>query len=177
MTRRWFCLAAAILFLGGCAAAGRPAAPADMLVIPGVPDFQEQTRRDDCAGVALASLLAHAGITAAPAAIDAAVYDERLGGALLADLENFAVGLGAKAQSGRGSLAGLRQLLGAGRPVLVPLDLGWSLWRRPHYVVLFGFNERSLLLRLRANQTRIISAEEFERRWTAMGRLFLYLEG
>lgn len=173
MTRRCLCLAAA-LFLGGCAA-GRPDTT-DMLAIPGVPAFQEQTRRDDCAGVALASLLGHAGITVAPATIDAAVYDLRLSGALLADLERFAAGTGARPRSGRGTLPGLRALLGSGVPVLVPIDLGWGPWHRPHYVVLFGFNDHNFLLHLRAHETIGMTALDFERRWTAMGRLWLYLE-
>lgn len=166
----------AALVLGGCAAADRLAAPAEMRIIRDVPAFQEQARRDDCAGVALASLLAHAGITVAPAAIDAAVYDRRLGGALLPDLERFAAQAGARPRSGRGSVAELRRLLGAGVPVLAPIDLGWGPWRRPHYVVLFGFNEHDFRLHLRARETVSMSAAEFDKRWSAMGRLWLYLE-
>jgi ABC-type bacteriocin/lantibiotic exporter with double-glycine peptidase domain len=170
------CLAAAALVLGGCAATSRQALPADMVSIPGVPDFQQQARSDDCAGVALASLLGHAGIVIAPAAIDAEVYDPRLRGALLADLEQFATKAGARPRSGRGTLTELRQLLSSGIPVLVPLDLGWGPWRRPHYVVLFGFNEQAFLLHRRADETITMAATEFEQRWTAMGRLRLYLE-
>jgi ABC-type bacteriocin/lantibiotic exporter with double-glycine peptidase domain len=147
-----------------------------MFIIRGVPDFQAQTRSDDCAGVALASLLGYTGIAASATDIDAAVYDRRLGGALLADLENFAARAGARPRSGRGDLDSLRQLLGAGLPVLVPIDLGLGPWRRPHYVVLFGFNAHNFLLRLRATETVNLTTEEFERRWSAMGRLFLYLE-
>jgi ABC-type bacteriocin/lantibiotic exporter with double-glycine peptidase domain len=150
--------------------------PADMQIISQVPPFQQQVRHDDCAGVALASLLGHAGIVVAPASIDAEVYDPRLRGALLADLERFAAKAGARPRSGRGSLTELRQMLRSGTPVLVPLDLGWGPWHRPHYVVLFGLTEQAFLLHLRANETIPMTAAEFEERWTAMGRLWLYLE-
>jgi len=173
VTRQWLSLAAAALLVGGCAAAP---SPADLRIIPGVPAFQEQTRRDDCAGVALASLLGYAGIIAAPAAIDAAVYEPLLGGALLADLEKFAVGAGASPRSGRGSLDDLHQLLAAGSPVLVPIDLGWSLWRRPHYVVLYGVGDDKFLMHLRHGAIRTMTMAEFSRRWSTMGRLYLYLE-
>lgn len=166
----------AVLLLAGCAAGGRSATPAGMVIIPGVPAFQEQTRHDDCAGVALASLLEHAGVTVAPAVIDAAVYDRRLGGALLADLENFAAQAGARPRSGRGTLIELRRLLDAGVPVLAPIDLGMGPWRRPHYVVVFGRNDESFLLHLRAGETVAMTGEEFDRRWSAMGRLYLSLE-
>lgn len=166
----------AAIFMGGCALAGRSGSAPEMVVIPDVPEFQAQTRSDDCAGVALASLLGHAGIDVAPAEIDAAVYDPRLGGALLPDLEKFAAVAGANPRSGRGSVANLRLLLGAGLPVLIPIDLGWSLWRRPHYVVLYGVGEEGFLMHLRHGETRTLSAAELERRWSPMGRLYLYLE-
>jgi len=174
--RPWLILAAAALLLWGCTAAPRPAPSGELQVIPGVPAFQEQSRRDDCAGVALASLLGHAGIVVPAAEIDEAVYDRRLGGALLADLENFAAAAGATPRSGRGSVAALRQLLAAGHPVLAPVDLGWGPWRRPHYVVLFGFDAHNVRLYLRANQVVDMTDTEFERRWATMGRLWLYLE-
>lgn len=166
----------AVAFLCGCTAAIRPTSTAELLVVPGVPAFHEQGRSDDCAGVALASLLGHAGMVIAPAVIDAAVYDPRLGGALLPDLEKFAASTGVRPRSGRGSLDDLRQLLRAGRAVLVPIDLGWSLWRRPHYVVVYGFGDDEFLMHLRYGETGTLPATEFARRWSLMGRLYLYLE-
>ena len=167
---------AAALLLWGCAAAGRSLPAADVQIIVGVPPFGEQTRGDDCAGVALASLLGHAGVAVPAAEIDAAVYDPRLGGALLPDLERFAAKVGAKPRSGRGSVAQMHRLLQAGRPVLVPIDLGWGLWRRPHYVVVYGAGVDSVLMHVRRDDVREMLLSEFERRWSAMGRLYLYLE-
>ncbi|MCM2264887.1 MAG: cysteine peptidase family C39 domain-containing protein [Desulfuromonadales bacterium] len=172
----WLCRLTAIVMLGGCSMAGRSAPSPGWLVIPGVPEFQAQERGDDCAGVALASLLGHAGIVVNPAAIDAVVYEPRLGGALLPDLEKYAVEVGAKPNSGRGSLDDLRRLLRAGHPVLAPIDLGWGLWRRPHYVVLYGVGEGEFLMHMRQGETYTMPAAEFERRWSGMGRLYLYLE-
>lgn len=174
--QHWLILVAAALLLGGCVAVPQPEPSGDLQLIPGVPAFQEQSRRDDCAGVALASLLGHAGVIVSAAVIDDAVYDPRLGGALLADLENFAAAVGVTPRSGRGNISALRQLLAGGYPVLVPIDLGWGPWRRPHYVVLFGFDAHSVRMHLRANQVVNMADTEFERRWGAMGRLWLYLE-
>lgn len=176
MTCRWLCLAAVAFLLAGCAAARRSLPAADLQVIAGVPPFEEQTRGDDCAGVALASLLGHAGIAVPAAEIDAAVYDPRLGGALLPELERFAAKAGAKPHSGRGGVAEMRRLLQAGRPVLVPIDLGWGPWRRPHYVVVYGLGVDSVLMHVRRDEVREMPLSEFERRWSGMGRLYLYLE-
>lgn len=174
--RFWLCRLVAIVMLGGCSMTGRPVSSPGLLVISGVPEFQAQERGDDCAGVALASLLGHAGIFVTPAAIDAVVYEPRLGGALLPDLEKYAVEVGAKPISGRGGLDDLRRLLRAGYPVLVPVDLGWGLWRRPHYVVLYGLGEGDFLMHMRQGETHTMPAAEFERRWSGMGQLYLYLE-
>lgn len=176
MRRRWICRLAAVLVLGGCAAAAPPAPAPEMRTIPGVPAFAAQVRNDDCGSVALASLLGHAGIAVTPGEIDAAVYEPRLGGTLLPDLERFAAVAGAKPQSGRGGADTLRRLLRAGRPVLVPIDLGWGLWRRPHYVVLYGIGEEGFLMHLRHGESRTMALAEFEARWSRLGRLYLYLE-
>jgi ABC-type bacteriocin/lantibiotic exporter with double-glycine peptidase domain len=176
VTLRWLCLLAAAGLLGGCAAASVPEPAAALQFVPGVPPFTEQTRGDDCAGVALASLLGHAGVAVPAADIDAAVYDPRLGGSLLPDLENFATGAGTRPRSGRGSIAELHTLLDTGYPVLIPLDLGWGRWRRPHYVVLYGFGDDRFLMHVREGESRVISAAELDRRWAGMGRLYLYLE-
>lgn len=174
--RRRLCRLAIIVLLGGCTLAGQRAPSPELRVVAGVPEFQAQERSDDCASVALASLLGHAGKTVAPADIDAVVYDPRLGGALFPDLEKFAADAGANPRSGRGGVEALRQLLHAGHPVLVPIDIGWSLWRRPHYVVIYGFSDDEFLMHLRHGESRGMPLAEFERRWSVMGRLYLYLE-
>lgn len=162
--------------LYGCTLPTRQMPSSELLIIPGVPEFQVQTRGDDCAGVALSSLLAHVGLTVSADEIDNAVYEPKLGGTLLPDLERYAAAVGARPNSARGTLEDVRQLLHAGRPVLVPIDLGWSMWRRPHYVVLFGWGEDAILMHMRHGETRTMTSSEFERRWSSMGRLYLYLE-
>src|SRR5512139_1008361 len=173
---RWFCGLAAALILGGCSPAVQSTPRPELMIIPGVPPFQMQLRDDDCSSVALASLLSHAGVSVLHADIDKAVYEPKLGGTLLPDLEKYAVAVGARPHSGRGSVSELRRLLRAGRPVLVPIDLGWSLWRRPHYVVVYGTSDAGLLMHLRNGESRTMGLTEFDRRWATMGRIFLYLE-
>ena len=173
---RWLCGLTAALILGGCSAAVQSTQRSELEVISGVPPFQRQLRDDDCASVALASLLGHAGFSVAPVDIDKAVYEPQLGGTLLPDLEKYAGAVGAKPHSGRGSVHDLRRLLRDGRPVLVPIDLGWSLWRRPHYVVVYGTSDTGLLVHLRHDESRTMEVTDFDRRWAMMGRLFLYLE-
>jgi len=43
-------------------------------------------------------------------------------------------------------------------------------------VVLHGVGPAGFLMQVRQGETRILPAAELERRWSGMGRLYLYLE-
>jgi ABC-type bacteriocin/lantibiotic exporter with double-glycine peptidase domain len=175
---RLLLLAVAIALLSACSPFKQHPWPAEgdgFTVVPGVP-FVEQLRPNDCGAAALASLLAHRGLELPLATIDAAVYTPVLRGSLLADLENFATGQGFATRSGRGDLELLRRQIDAGRPLLVLLETGRGLWSQPHYLVVFGHDPRRLLVHTGVAGGVFIAAEEFERRWSRMNRLYLYLD-
>lgn len=161
--------------LGACSPLRAPEA-GDLDVSLDVP-YYEQQRRDDCASAALASALAYAEAPVPPAQIDEAVYDPRLGGALLADLENYSRKLGMETRSGRGNLETLRDIVRDGQPVIIPIDMGWGPLRRPHYLVLFGYGESHFAAHAGTRANVRITEEELERRWRRMGRLYLYVNG
>lgn len=141
-----------------------------------VPEFAKQIRNDDCGAVALASLLGHAGYQVSAEVIDAQIYDPVIRGSLLMDMENYLTSIGVATKTGQGSLAMLRSRLQGGIPILIPIDLGWGLWRRPHYVVVFGFDKDHFLLHERHNKTVFLAASELEDRWRKSGYLYLYLD-
>lgn len=174
MTRR---LTAILLMtvLTACAAP-RSVDQTGMYVISGVPPFSAQVRNDDCGAVALASLLEHAGDPVPAEVIDREIYDPTLRGTLLMDMENYAARRGAAPHSGRGDLDLLRELLAADHPVLLPIDLGISVWRRPHYIVVFGYDQNHFLAYLRQGELARLTAADLDRRWRKTGRLYLYLE-
>lgn len=154
----------------------RAPAPADMTVALDVPFYQQQ-RGDDCAAAALASLLAYADVPVSPEQIDEAVYDPRLGGALLPDMENYSRTLGVEPRSGRGSLETLRKIVHDGQPVIIPIDMGWGPWRRPHYIVIYGYGENYFAAHAGTRANVRIADGELDRRWDKMGRLYLYMDG
>jgi ABC-type bacteriocin/lantibiotic exporter with double-glycine peptidase domain len=171
-------LLAVVLLTTACSPFQRqpwPSGAADLTLVEGVP-FIAQTRRDDCGAAALASLLAHRGIELPLTRIDAAIYTPVLRGALLADLENFARGQGMETRAGRGDLMLVRQQIEAGRPVLVLMQKGFGPWSQPHYLVIFGFDQRRLLVHAGFAGEVFIDNGEFERRWSRMSRLYLYLD-
>lgn len=104
------------------------------------------------------------------------VTTPQLGGALLPDLENFARRQGFATRSGRGDLVLLRRQIDAGRPVLIPVDMGFWLATRPHYLVVFGYNERGFIAHNGMEAEAFIDAGELLARWEKMNSLYLYLE-
>lgn len=151
---------------------GRPG----LHVVENVP-FCRQAGPYDCGPAALASLLAHRGQTVAPESIAGEVTSPVLRGSLLPDLENYARRQGFFTRSGRGDLTLLRQAIEEGRPVLIPLEMGIKPVSSPHYIVVFGYDEGGFLVHAGTLEAVFIEADELDRRWAVMNRLFLLLEG
>ncbi len=167
-----------LLLLVGCSPfVGSPneAGLKGFTMVQGVPPVAQE-QNDDCGPAALASLFGHRGQAVSVAEIRQAVYDPRLGGSLLADMENFAWYRGTATRSGSGSLELLEQSVDAGRPVLVLLETGLWRVRRPHYLVVFGYDRDRFLARDGALGTVLIDKSDLDRRWAAYNRLFLTLE-
>lgn len=138
--------------------------------------FHAQQGRDDCGSVALASLLGHREREVALEAVNRGVTTPALGGALLPDLENFARLQGFVTQSGRGDLALLRGQINAGRPVLIPVEMGFWLATRPHYLVVFGYDEEGFYAHTGTEAGAFIAAADLLSRWEKLNSLYLYLE-
>lgn len=177
MTGRWLAVLIALLVVGCTPFQQTQWSPAQagLHVIAGVP-FYPQEQKDDCGPSALASVLAFRGQSVPVAKIAEAIYDSRLGGSLLPDMENYARQQGFATRSGRGHLNLLRQVVDAGRPVVIPVETGfWSL-TRPHYVVIFGYDQQRFLAHAGVREGVFIDADDLLRRWEKMNRLYLYLE-
>jgi ABC-type bacteriocin/lantibiotic exporter with double-glycine peptidase domain len=148
---------------------------AGLRAVPGVP-FLAQQGRDDCGPAALASLLAHGGKEMPLETVTRAVYTPALGGSMLPDMENFARLQGFTTHSGRGDLEFLRHQIDAGRPVIIPVETGFWWVSRPHYLVVFGYDETHFLIHEGVQGGLFIDNGELQTRWEKMNGLYLYLE-
>ncbi len=175
---RWLVWSLLFLLLGGCSPfVGSPdeSVLKDFKMVEGVPSVAQE-HDDDCGPAALAALFGHRGEAVPVAEIRQAVYDPRLGGSLLADMENFAWYRGIATRSGTGSLSFLEQSVDAGQPVLILVETGLWRVRRPHYLVVFGYDRDRFLARDGSLGTVLINKNDLDRRWAAYNRLFLFLE-
>lgn len=168
----------ALLTGGGCTPLHRHDRDLDragLHVVSGVP-FRAQQSRDDCGPAALISLMAHRGKEVPLENVTSRVHNPALGGTLLPDMENFARLQGFATRSGRGDMELLRLQIDAGRPVAIPVEMGVWLLSRPHYLVVFGYDEGRFLVHAGLQEKLFIEAGELLSRWEKMNRLYLYLE-
>jgi ABC-type bacteriocin/lantibiotic exporter with double-glycine peptidase domain len=154
----------------------RPGIEARGHYIDGVP-FVRQTS-EDCGPASLASVLAFHGRQPDLAAITAAVYLPKLGGTLPMDLERYAKDAGFRTDASSGSLDALRQAVRNNRPVICLLDLGFGLYRRPHYVTVIGFDDGNQLVITHDGEVpdRTMGYEAFGKAWERAGNWMIVVK-
>ncbi len=141
--------------------------------IQGVPFYRQS--EDTCGPAALAGVLAFWGRPAVLDEITAKVYVPKLRGTLPMDMENYARSAGFDTASSFGTLDALKSFLRRGVPVICLLDLGFGLYRRPHYIIAVGFDDQNAVLiehdGLREN--RVMTYDSFGKAWTRAGNWML----
>ncbi len=147
------------------------AATAITHVIEGVPFVKQDTRY--CGPASLASVLNYYGDTVDQRTIGKSTYSEKLKGALITDLENVARARGFKTRSAAGRLEDLRSAVCEGVPVIVLIDRGFWVVSRPHYLVVFGYDEGGFIAHDGYRDSQRYPYPEFEKQWTKAGSTYL----
>ena len=141
--------------------------------IEGVPFFKQE--RHQCGQASLASVLAYYQEPVEIEEIIRATYNETLKGSLMADLENYAKGLGFKTESGQGTLQTIKDSVLAQKPVIILMDHGFWLASKPHYIVVFGFNEKGFIAHDGSKPSVLFPYGGFDKDWKKMGRPYLII--
>ncbi len=171
------CFFAALLVLLVCSCSPFKSAPENLrhsedaiwLEVP----YVSQARDNDCGPAALASVLEYYNIEAGLEKITDEIYISSIGRTLLPDMENFARSKGLETISGRGTIAQLKQAIDSGKPVIVLMDTGPELVRRPHYIVITGYTSDGFLAHAGVEKDVFISFNDLEQKWHSMNRLYL----
>jgi len=139
--------------------------------IEGVPFVRQQSAR--CGPASLSSVLSYYGAEIDPGAIASATYDERLGGSLITDLENFAKKRGFKTELGQGDIEKIKDLIDKKHPVIVLVDLGLWFVAKPHYLVLFGYSPEGFMVHDGLKASQLYEYGGFQEIWRKMGNAYL----
>lgn len=168
-----------IILICGCAAldtvATDPGVDSRSGHILEVPFFRQAG--DDCGPAALASVLAYFGKDRDISEIISGIYTPRLRGSLPMDMERYARSTGLAAESMHGSLDLLRSHIDRGNPVICLLDLGFWVYRRPHYVTVVGYDSarQAVFMHDGAVANRAVSCSSFDSAWRRAGRWMLII--
>jgi hypothetical protein len=169
-SRPAFALAAVALGLAGCAT-GRLTIPADAPAVElvDVPFFPQE--KYQCGPAALATVLAHAGLSVDADSLADDVYVEGLRGSLQAELLAATRRRGLIPYVLPANPDALLAELEARRPVLVLQNLGIARVPVWHYAVAVGFDpdDDRLILRSGAERRRLEKASRFLRSWQRSG--------
>ena len=94
-----------------------------------------------CGPASLASIINFYGITISVEDISKEIYNPELKGSLSMDILRYARTKGFIASYYKGSMENIKKELSMNRPVIMFLDLGFSIYPVRHYVVAVGYND------------------------------------
>lgn len=137
--------------------------------IRGVPFYRQE--ENSCGPAALASVAAFWGQQVSLDQIKARVYAAELRGTLPMDMEHFMREAGFETASFSGTLDELKARVRRNVPVICLLDLGFSLYRRPHYVTVIGFDDAKAVIIVHDGvvANKLIGYEKFLKAWGRAG--------
>lgn len=167
----------ALMFVPGCAgkdfSALRSGIEERGHYIAGVPFYRQE--ENSCGPAALASVASFWGQPVDVEQIKVRVYLQELRGTLPMDMERFMREAGFRTSSSSGTLDDLKTQVRKNVPVICLLDLGFSLYRRPHYVTVIGFDERNraLIVHDGLTENKVIGYEKFMKEWDRAGNWML----
>jgi len=149
------------------------AATAATHVIEGVPFVKQDTQY--CGPASLSSILSYYGDPVDQQTIGKDTYCEKLKGALITDLENFARARGFRTRSVSGTLEDIQSAVSGGTPVIVLVDQGFWVVSQPHYLVVFGYDDTGFISHDGYQASQRFPYPEFRKIWTKAGSTYLLI--
>ena len=126
-----------------------------------------------CGPASLACVFTYYGLALDQGTIAKSVFTEKLDGALITDLQNYAQGQGFQTRLGQGTMDDLRSFVTEKKPVIVLVDLGFWVFSKPHYLVVTGYNDRGLIAHTGYQASKSFGYAEFEKIWKKKGCVYL----
>ena len=141
--------------------------------IENVPFYRQG--ENSCGPAALASIASFWGKPVNLEEIKARVYLPELRGALPMDMERFLREAGFRTNSFAGTLDELKTLALKNVPVICLLDLGFSIYQKPHYVTVIGFDDtnRVVIAHDGVHANTLIGYDKFMKAWGRAGNWML----
>ncbi len=141
--------------------------------IAGVPFYRQE--ENSCGPAAVATVASFWGKQIRLEEIVAKVYLPELRGTLPMDMERYLRDQGFQTTSSAGTLDKLKERIRGNVPVISLLDLGFSIYRRPHYVTVIGFDDVNgvIIVHDGVEANTLIGYDKFIKEWGRAGNWML----
>ncbi|MGD8371594.1 MAG: C39 family peptidase [Syntrophobacterales bacterium] len=169
--RPHFIRAAALIFLclglaSGCSSAAKElyiARPSQTVIIKDVPFFPQLDYQ--CGPASLAGVLNYYGDTVSPDDVAETVYRQNIRGTVSLDMVLYARQRGFASKWYEGSTDDIVRAVDRGSPLIVMIDLGFSVARIYHYMVITGYSFEGVIANTGTTPQELISWERFMSQW------------
>jgi ABC-type bacteriocin/lantibiotic exporter with double-glycine peptidase domain len=137
--------------------------------IKGVPFYPQE--ENYCGPASLASVLGFWGYKVSQEDVAREVYTPKIKGTITVDMVNYARGKGFSATSFKGGLEKLKEEIDKGHPLILFLNLGYSIAPRRHYIVIVGYDEAKKAIIAYSGRERdiLIPYDELLKSWGRTG--------
>ncbi|RMG58124.1 MAG: peptidase C39 [Deltaproteobacteria bacterium] len=179
--RKFYLLLLTFAFLCGCLSRKH--------TLPVCPPSVPETRRLDvpplfqtafgCGPAALTMVLKYRGIDVSLEKVTAEVFSPSLEGTLITDMRDFARRYFPASRIEKASLCDVFSRVAEGTPVILFVDLGGDLFKRPHYLVVTGYDIPKGIVYVHNGYevNSPVRMDALDEAWEKTGRLALIVTG
>jgi predicted double-glycine peptidase len=152
--------------LSGCSTGAKEhaiARPSQAVLIKDVPFFPQLDYQ--CGPASLAGVLSYYGDNVGPDEIAESIYRENIRGTVSLDMVLYVRNRGFASKWYKGNTDDIIRAVDRGNPVIVMIDLGFSLARAYHYMVITGYSFKGVIANTGTTPQKLISWEQFMSQW------------
>lgn len=133
---------------------------------------------NQCGPASLAMVLNFFGINVNPSEISREIFSREAKGTSDFDMILYARKSGLKVKQYNGNLEDLEKKISKGYPIIVMVDEGFWFYRKYHYMVVVGYNEREIIVNSGKYQNLHVDKKTFIKKWekTNFWTLYIYRE-
>ena len=132
-------------------------------IIENVPFYPQEMYQ--CGPASLAGVLNYWGIDVSPEEIAGEIYSRSAKGTLNIDMVLYVEKKGFKANPYEGSFEDIKRNIDLGYPLVVMVDFGFWVYQQNHFMVVFGYHEKGIIVHSGKERYKFIPLEDFLKLW------------
>jgi len=147
-----------------CATGREISASGERHIIRGVPFYAQEAYQ--CGPASLAGVLNFWGVEVRPDEISKEIFSSSARGTLNIDMVLYAQKRGLNALQYAGNAEDLKKNIDLGRPVIILVGYGFSIYEVDHFMVVTGYYDKGFVVNAGCEQNRFIDNADFLKIWS-----------